>query len=187
VNWVLVILAALGSGALGSVVTAYGPQARERRAARGEARACAVRVEQFARHANTSPGYHAQLVAALDALDSAMLMAGLPQYLARFYAEVRLLAYATQFSEPPEERRKPGSHWIVSTRVAHQTAGVLDRAIWRPWLSAPTRRWRIRRLRRTLDAGMPARASMQRSVRSNLRSWEKSLRQPEAAIAADRD
>jgi hypothetical protein len=187
VNWVLVLLAALGSGALGSVVTTYGTQARERRAARGEARSCLLRVEQLARRTDTSQDYHGRLLAVLDDLEGAMLIAALPQYLATFYRDVRLLSYATQATEPPEERRKPRSHWVVSSRVAHQTALLLARSIWYPWLSAPTRRWRIHRLRRTLDAGMPDRAALLRSTRGNLRTWEKSLRQQEATATGTAD
>jgi len=159
-NWALVILTSAGSGAIGAAVTTYGTQAKERRAARGEVRACLRRVEQLARHVDTSQGgYHAHLVAALDDLPSAMLIAGLPYYLAAFYADVRLLEYARHVTEPPEERRRPRSHWLVSARVAHQTAVLLPRVIWHPWLSAPTRRWRIRRLQRTLDSGMPDHAA----------------------------
>jgi hypothetical protein len=161
-------------------VTAYSTQAKERRAARGEVRTCLRRVEQLARHVDTShPDYHGRLVAALDDLEDAMLIAGLPYYLAEFYADVRRIAYAVNVTEPPEERHAPRSHWLVSARVAHQATVLLARVIWHPWLTAPTRRWRVRHLKRTLDAGMPDRARLRQSTRGELRKWERSLRQPE--------
>jgi hypothetical protein len=178
VNWGLVILTAAGSGVIGAAVTTYGSQARERRTARGEVRACLQRVEQLARRIDTTAqGYHPQLTAALDDLQGAMLAAGMPYYLAAFYTDVRLLAYAANVTETPEQRRLPRSHSLVAGRVAHQTAVLLARGIWHPWLSAPTRKWRIRKLQGTLDAGMPDRARFQQSTRRELRRWERSLRQ----------
>jgi hypothetical protein len=74
VNWALVILTSAGSGAIGAAVTTYGTQAKERRSARGEVRACLRRVEQIARRFDTSHGYHAQLVAAFDDLEAALAL-----------------------------------------------------------------------------------------------------------------
>jgi hypothetical protein len=186
VNWALVTISSAGSGAIGAAVTTYSTQAKERRAARAEVRAFLQRVEQLARRIDTTAqGYHAQLVAVLDDLQGAMLAAGLPYYLAAFYADVRLLAYATHITETPEQRRLPRSHSLVAGRVAYQTAVLLAKVIWHPWLSAPTRRWRIRRLQRTLDSGMPDRARFRQSTRHELRKWERSLRQPEPGTSAE--
>jgi hypothetical protein len=176
VNWVLTILASVFSGVVGALVTTYATQAKDRRGARAEVRGCLRRVEQLARHIDTSQDYHARLVSALDELEGAMLVAGLPYYLATFYSEVRLLTYATQMTEPAEVRRRPDSRHLVSSRVTHQTASLLARVVWHPWLTAPTRRLRVRRLKRVLDHGIPSRARMLLEARQNLRDWEKKLR-----------
>jgi len=178
VSWVPVVTASLGSGAVAAIVITYGSQTRERRAARVELAACLRRVEQLARQPTAAQEDHLRLVSALDDLESAMLVAALPYYLAAFYRDVRLLAYATRFTEPPQERHQPRSRQLVSGRVAHQAAVLLAKVIWHPWLTAPTRRGRLRRLQRVLDGGMPERARMRSVLRRNLREWERSVVRP---------
>jgi hypothetical protein len=178
VNWLPVVAASLGSGVAAAIATTYGSQARERRAARVELAACLRRVEQMARHHDTSQDYHPRLVSALDDLESAMLVAALPYYLAAFYRDVRMLAYATRITEPPDERHQPRSRSLVSARVAHQAAILLAKVIWHPWLTAPIRRWRVRHLQQVLDGGMPERARMRYVLRRGLREWERSLTRP---------
>jgi hypothetical protein len=46
-DWAPIILTALGSGALGSIITTYGTQTRERRQARTQARDAIRRVENL--------------------------------------------------------------------------------------------------------------------------------------------
>jgi hypothetical protein len=132
----------------------------------------------MARHPDTAQDYHARLVSALDDLESAMLVAALPYYLATFYRDVRMLAYATRFTEPPEERRQPRSRQLVAGRVAHQAAILMAKVIWHPWLTALTRLWRVRRLQQVLDGGMPERARTRYQLRRSLRDWEQSLTRP---------
>jgi hypothetical protein len=177
-SWVLVVTASLGSGAVAALVTTYGSQTRERRAARVELASCLRRVEQMARHPGTSQEYHRRLVSALDDLESAMLVAALPYYLAAFYRDVRMLAYATRFTEPQEDSHLPRSHQLISGRVAHQTAILLAKVIWHPWLTVPIRRRRVRRLQQVLDGGMPERARMRYVLHRSLREWERSLTRP---------
>jgi hypothetical protein len=173
-----VVAASLGSGAAAAIVTTYGSQTRERRAARVELAACLRRVEQLARQPATSQEYHVRLVSALDDLETAMLVAALPYYLVAFYRDVRLLAYATRFTESAQERDQTRSHQLIAGRVAHQAANLLVKVIWHPWLTAPIRRRRIRHLQQVLDGGMPERARMRSELRRNLRQWERSLTRP---------
>lgn len=104
-----------------------------------------------------------------------MLAASMPYYVATFYREVHLLAYATHFTTSPEERSEPKAHWLIAVRVAHQTAIILASAIWHPWLTAPTRRLRMRRLRRILENGMPERTGMRAKNQHSLHEWERDI------------
>lgn len=99
-EWVVVV-ASVASGILGSIITTYGTQARERMAARTEVRKYFQRAEQLARHKEPSQEYHAQLVDCLDNLEGAMMIPGIPHYIATFYREVQLLAYATHSTTSP--------------------------------------------------------------------------------------
>jgi hypothetical protein len=171
----LIVATSVASGVLGSIVTTYGTQAKERRTVRTEVRTCFQRVEQLTRHKDVSQQYYALLLASLDDLEGAMLAAGMPYYIAAFYRKVQLLAYATYFTTPPGERDKPTAHWLIAVRVAHRTATILVNAIWHPLLSAPTRRLRVRRLRRILDNGMPERTRMHVENQQSLREWERDI------------
>lgn len=173
-EWV-VVTAAVASGILGSIVTVYGTQAKERRAARTEVRRYFQRVEQLARHREPSQQYYAILVASLDDLEGAMLAAGMPRHLAEFYRRIQLLAYATHFTTPPEDLDKPTAHWLIAARVAHRTADLLADTIWHPWLSTPTRRLRMRKLQLILDKGMPERTRMHGENQVRLRTWEREI------------
>ncbi len=108
-----------------------------------------------------------------------MLAAGMPYYVATFYREVHLLSYATHFTTSPEECSEPKAHWPIAVRVAHQAAIILASAIGHPWLTAPTRRLRVRRLRRILENGMPERTRMRAKNQHSLHEWERyPARQP---------
>jgi hypothetical protein len=173
VNWLLVIVPALVSGVLGSIVTTYGTQARERRAARTEVRTKLQLAEQLARHADSAEDRE-QLVVALDHLEGAALTAALPHYLIRFYREMRLLVYETGGIAAPGGTYDPRSARVISIRLANSTAALVVRAIWHPWLSGLTRRWRMRRLRQILSIGMPdARKIL--VDQDDRRAWERGI------------
>lgn len=169
------VASAVASGVLGSVVTVYGTQAKERRAARTEVRRYFQRVEQLSRHKDTSQKYYGQLLSSLDDLEGAMLAAGMPRHLAAFYRKIQLLAYATHTTATPEDRDKPGAHWLIAARVAHRAADLLADTIWHPWLSAPTRRLRLRKLQLIIDKGMPERTRMHGENQVRLRTWEREI------------
>jgi hypothetical protein len=173
-EWV-VVAASVASGVLGSIVTTYGTQARERRTARTEVRKHFQRVERLARHRDLSQEYYWQVVASLDDLEGAMLVAGMPRYVAAFYRRIQLLAYATHTTTAPEERNEPKAQWIIAARVSHRTGDLLADTIWHPWLSAPTRRLRMRRLQKILERGMPERTRMLAENQERLRAWERDI------------
>jgi hypothetical protein len=104
-----------------------------------------------------------------------MLAAAMPFHLAVFYRRVQLLTYAAYSKAMPEEHDKPTESWLVCARVGHRAAILLASAIWHPWISAPTRRLRVRRLQRILEMGMPERTRLLHEGQHNLRKWERSI------------
>jgi hypothetical protein len=83
-SWVTLIFTTLGAGAVGSIITTYGSQTRERRAARAQARDCLRRAVNLARTLNP---LHADITAALDELDTSAMIAGLPRGLVDLHRE----------------------------------------------------------------------------------------------------
>jgi hypothetical protein len=168
-GWLPLILTTLGGGVIGSLITTYGTQTRDRRAARADVRTRLVHAENLARLPEPP---HAQLTAAIEAVENAALIAKVPRYIVTLYRDTRTLAYATRLSTPPDQRRQEDSPNVVSGRVAHQATILLATTLWHPWLSALIRWHRARQLRRVLTGGMPTRANFQRDTRHNLRKWE---------------
>jgi hypothetical protein len=76
-GWAPIILTALGSGALGSIITTYGTQTRERRQARAQAREAIRQVQNLTVPVPT----HEQLTTALDNLETSAMLARLPRRL----------------------------------------------------------------------------------------------------------
>jgi hypothetical protein len=76
-DWVPIVIAAIGSGALGSVITAYGTQTRERRQARTQAREAIRQVQNLTHPLRTQE----QVDAALASLETSAMLAGLPKKL----------------------------------------------------------------------------------------------------------
>src|SRR5260370_14086136 len=64
---------------------------------------------------------------------------------------------------------------LVRYELISRTAGLLASAVWHPWLTAPSRRWRARRLRRILFRTDHSARWMQRHHRRLLRDWESDL------------
>lgn len=78
-DWAPVVLAAVGSGVAGSIVTTYGSQTRERHQARAQARD-AIREVQMQSLVLQLPSYE-ELRARLDRLETAAMLARLPRKL----------------------------------------------------------------------------------------------------------
>jgi len=108
--WVPIVLTAIGSGALGSVITAYGTQTRERRQARAQAREASARCR-------TSPSRGAPGAGRRHAwqLETSAMLAGLPKKLTalnrqarRWWRTRRLCAVMDTWPRPgPRPRQAP--------------------------------------------------------------------------------
>lgn len=100
-DWMPIVIAAIGSGALGSVITAYGTQTRERRQARAAAREALRNVEKLTPSSTTRE----QITAALDAFDTSAMRARLPRKLTALHHEARLRT--TWYPDVPDPGDSP--------------------------------------------------------------------------------
>jgi hypothetical protein len=179
VGWLPLVFTTLGAGAVGSLIASYGSQARERRAARSEAMAFLQRVE-IAR--GRKPGNEGNDFDDNDLaeLETRCVLAGISRYLLDLYrmtnesgryrgghkAGPRIL-----IEDPAlDEMRELVRHELISS-----AAELLASAVWHPWLTAPFRWWRARRLRRCLFRTDHSAAWDQRHGRRLLNEWEAEL------------
>jgi hypothetical protein len=169
-GWLPLIFSTLASGTVGGFITTFATQARDRRAARAQVRA---RVTEAERAAYLPGLQHADLVKALDDLEDAAFVAGVPSHVIELYRDARMAAWVVRVTTPPGDHAED-SPKVVSGRVAHQAAIMLIRILWHPWLTIPIHRWRIGRLRRVLDGGVPH-SSVERAGRNRLRRWEREM------------
>jgi hypothetical protein len=153
-DWALVILTALGSGALGAIVTTYGTQTRERRQARTQVREALRQVQNLMRHVPT----YEQLTAALDNLETSAMLARLPQELTGLNRDAlhTLREHLASVAEPhpsdgPELADARSDTAFLSDHIAGETIQLFIDATWHPILSAPRRWWRTRQLSRVMD------------------------------------
>lgn len=168
-DWLLVVTG-LGGGVAGAVVTTYGTQTKERRQTRAQARN-AIRIAENLAYRTPA---HLEITAALARLETSAMLAGLSRGLTELHREARMRHWVlTGPAHADDPERLTKKETVTSGRVAHQSAELLVRATWHPWVTAPYRWYRTRRLVRLLDAGMPARARFDRDRRSNLRRWER--------------
>jgi len=153
-DWALIILTALGSGALASIITTYGTQTRERRQARAQVREAIRRAQDLLSHVCASE----QLTVALDSLETSAMLAGLPQYLTILHRDAlsvlrQITADVIDLDQPPGEE---SAHAIndmafAADHVVGETTRLLTDATWHPILRAPYRWWRTRQLARVMD------------------------------------
>jgi len=180
-GWLPLVFTTLGGGAVGSLIASYGSQARERRAARSEAMAFLQRFEiARGRKPATDNDFDDSDLAELE---TRCLLAGMPRYLVDLYKQVnesgRYRGYVKVKSSPIAELIADPAidemAAVVRSELISRTAGLLASAVWHPWLTAPSRRWRAQRLRRILFRTDPSAAWMQQNHRRVLREWESSL------------
>jgi hypothetical protein len=170
-NWAVLALTTVGAGAAGSIVTTYGTQSRERRVARAQARECLRQAENIAQAASTS---HEQITKAMDDLESAAMIAGLPRALVDLHRIARVRSWAASHATTPGRdalARDPAA--VTCTRVGLQAAQLLAAASWHPWRGSLYRWHRTRRLRKVFHAGVPARTQLDANARRSLRKWER--------------
>jgi len=153
-DWALIILTAVGSGALGSIVTTYGTQTRERRQARTQVREALRQVQNLMRHVPT----YEQLTAALDNLETSAMLARLPKELTGLNRDAlhMLREHLASVAEPhppdgPELADARSDIAFLSDHIAGETIHLFIDATWHPILSAPRRWWRTRQLSRVMD------------------------------------
>ena len=153
-DWAPIILTALGSGALGSIIATYGAQTRERRQARAQAREAMRQVQNLTLLVPT----HEQLTAAPDNLETSAMLARLPRRLTGLNREAlyirRNVMASVAEADPPDDPESANSYndiAFASEHIAGETLQLLIDATWHPTLGAPYRWWRTRQLARVMD------------------------------------
>ncbi len=145
-DWAPIIVTALASGGLGSVVTPYGTQTRERRQARAEAREAIRRVQELL---YPLPNRE-HLSAALDNLETSVMLAGLPKNLTGLNREALYIRQEI-LASVAEERPVDDDTSFAVEHIADETLRLLIDATWHPILGAPYRWSRTRQLARVMD------------------------------------
>ena len=153
-DWATIILTALGSSVLGSIITTYGTQTRERRQARAQAREAIRQVQDLTFPVPT----HEQLSAALGNLETNAMLAGLPKKLTGLNREALYIRrdFLARAAEPGPSSgsvlANPDTDMeFASDHIAAETLQLLVDTTWHPILSAPHRWWRTRQLSRVMD------------------------------------
>jgi hypothetical protein len=153
-DWVPIVIAAIGSGALGSVITAYGTQTRERRQVRAQAREAIRQVQNITFPMRTQD----QVDTALGNLETSAMLAGLPKKLTALNRQALWIHWQITNShasstpqDDAETARETSDLGFAADHVAGDTIQLLIDATWHPVLSAPRRWWRTRRLSAVMD------------------------------------
>lgn len=172
VGWLPLVFTTLGGGAVGSLIASYGSQARDRRAARSEAMAFLQRFE-IARSRKPVIDGNDFDDNDLAELETRCLLAGIPRYLVDLYKQVnesgRYQGYRK--ADPAMSEMED----LVRFELISRAARLLASAVWHPWLTAPSRRWRARQLRRSLFRTDHSAAWKHRTDRRLLRDLESDL------------
>lgn len=168
--WATLLLTTLGGGAVGSLITTYAAQSTDRRAARAKARTDLTKAENLAKARNAT---HEQITTAMDDLEISAMIARLPRALVDLHRNARVRLWATRQAAPPgQDPRLTDPASIAAINVGIETGQLLSAAMWHPWLTAPYRWHRIRRLTRLFAAAMPMATGADKVFRQNDRQWE---------------
>jgi hypothetical protein len=162
-TWLTLLLAAIGGGSTGAIITTWSATARDRRQARANVRQALAQAEEAAVRAQDGSRDGRKLVDALDHLDTAVMLAHLPRVLTDLYKDATVSYWVTTAPPPPRAFWEPPIPEALEealrsckvTRAAalhfiHVTRQLLTDATWHPWRTAPYRAWRTRRLARIL-------------------------------------
>ena len=172
-SWVPLVLTTLGAGAVGSIITTYGAQASDRRAARARARESLTKAENLSKGGDVT---HEQITAAMNDLEISAMIACLPRNLIDLHRVARVRLWAARRAAPPgEDAILTDPAAIASVRVGVEAGQLLSAAMWHPWLTAPYRRYRTRRLAKILAAGIPMESASVRLFHQNNRQWERDI------------
>jgi len=173
-DWLLIVTG-LGAGVVGSVITTYGTQTRERRQARAQSREAIRQVQNLI---VSQPTYE-QLTAALDKLETSAMLAGLPRNLTGLNREaLYILSELTAAdAQPPPDDVETANVFsdmaFAADHIAAETVQLLTDATWHPALSAPHRWYRTRQLSRLMDTRPGRLGSNPRVNRRGKRQWER--------------
>lgn len=165
-SWTVYVLTALGSGVLAATITSYGPQAQARRSARAAARTALqiaqplVQKSSVLKEGAEPPD---QVYAAIDAVETAAMLAAVPDSVVRLYALAQRLAYqcflqaakAGQRYHGPAPVSLPWESERGLARMSYLTAVLLNQTLWHPWLTRFRRPRRVTIYRRALRAAAP--------------------------------
>jgi hypothetical protein len=168
-DWVPLLITGLGAGVLGSVITTYGSQARERRDARKEALRSLADADRAAGQASSD---RAAILDAGRAVGTAAHLAGVPMYVVDTY----LLAYDAarddrlKWAPPRVTAHDPAS---VGIHLYREATELLTRVLWHPLLTLPVRRYRSRRIRRCLAGVLPPGTTIFLRRTRGARKWER--------------
>jgi hypothetical protein len=178
-DWVTIVLTGLGSGVVGSVITTYGSQIRERRQARTQAREGIRNIQQILYGTSTQE----ELIVVLDGFETIAMLAGLPERLTRINRDA-VLAYRASVSAHASDGE------FLNHHIATETVRLLIDATWHPALKAPYRWWRTRRLYRVMHTGPrpgPRRRDKRRWERETIRKAKRSKVNGSSHRARDTD
>lgn len=166
--WVLIVTA-LGTGAIGSVVTAYAAQTKDRRQARSGAREAIREAEGLVKQRDVT---WPQLATAFDRLETSAMVAGLPKGLTDLYRATRPLG-RRQFKLASGAVTPTDRQIRIYAHVGYQAAELLVATTWHPCRSLPYRLYRTRHLKRLLAvANIHIGESDKRNYRK-IRKWER--------------
>lgn len=167
-DWLLIITG-LGGGVIGSLITTYGTQAKERRVARVELLAVLARADKIVGQESST---NRDLGDAAREVVTAALLAGIPIYIADTY----LLAYQAVRSKDlawGPGQTVPQDPATVGLHTYREAVRLMQLAIWRPLLSRLIRKRRSQRIRRFLTAVLPPDAVIQVGRDAGTRKWER--------------
>jgi hypothetical protein len=162
-TWIALLLAGIGGGSTGAIITTWNATSRDRRQARANVRQALVQAEETATPAQNAHPDGDKLITALDHLGTSVMLACLPRLLADLYKDATITYWATTAPPPPrapweppipesleEAFRSCEATRTVALHVARITGQMLTDATWHPWRAAPYQAWRTRRLARML-------------------------------------
>lgn len=160
-DWVTLAFTTLGAGAVGSIITAYAPQVRERRRARAHAREAIRKADYLAANPPRTP--QNEFIAALDNLETAAMLAGLSRTLVELHRDASERYWAAsikhwRLTNPPLSPGVPREEGLgddymgiqahTYRSIVHQASRLLASATWHPIAGAPHRWYQTRRLAR---------------------------------------
>lgn len=145
----------LAGGSAGALISTYGGKGRERRKIRSKAMTALLELETKRHSQPMGDRLKNADAEGIANLQARCMLAGVPYQLVELYAtaDKRWRHVPLPKTSPPDFANDP-QPWLeimLAGEVLNHAARLLRQALWHPWLSKPTRRWRARKLKSTLD------------------------------------